>query len=134
MTQKQRNLATKQMLGRRLGELVDSHLMMSWESLAEKLGYATSSTLRQARDGETLMSVEKLTKLASITTDNGGKRVSVDWLLTGSGPPLLELGKNDAARLGKGCRESASIANRVANAPLAIQRKIAVFLEVHGQG
>lgn len=132
MAQTRRDNSVKQMLGRRLGELVESHLFMSWESLAKRLGYASSSTLLLARNGETLISVEKLAELAQVTVDNGRSRVSVDWLLTGAGPPLLDISQEPFAGEIAVKNLSVSIADRVASAPIALQQKIAIFLEIHG--
>lgn len=87
MTQTRRDDKLKRVLGDRLKELVDLHLAVSWDELATRLGYANSSTLRQAREGESLLSVEKLARLALVTTADG-RKVSVDWLLTGLGSPL----------------------------------------------
>lgn len=87
MTQTRRDGKLKRVLGERLRELVDGHLDTGWEDLAFQLGYANSSTLRRVRDGDTFLSVEKLTRLATIMTADG-RRVSVDWLLTGLGAPL----------------------------------------------
>lgn len=87
MTQTRRDDKLKRVLGDRLKELVDLHLAIGWDELATRLGYANSSTLRQAREGESLLSVEKLARLALVTTADG-RKVSVDWLLTGLGSPL----------------------------------------------
>lgn len=130
MTQIKRNDLIKKKLGLRLKELVETQLLISWESLADMLGYTTSSTLRQAGNGETLMSVEKLAGLANIKTRNGKKRVSVDWLLTGKGPPLIDVLEGDELELAESIK-SKSIASRVANAPLVLQKKIAVFLDIN---
>lgn len=122
MTQTRRDSKLKQVLGERLRELVDRHLEMSWDELATRLGYATSSTLRQARDGEALLSVEKLVRLAELTT-NDGRKVSVDWLLTGEGPALRKVEER---------RLRATLASRVARANPDVQHMIEAFLEVRG--
>lgn len=109
-------------------DLVENSLKMTWDDIAEKLGYTTSSTLRQARNGETLISVEKLSELAKIRTADGRKRVSVDWFLTGSGSPLIDV---DGASL-EPHPTDLSVAVRVAQAPLSVQRKIEAFLDIQG--
>lgn len=90
MTQTRRDDKLKRVLGERLRELVDDHLAIGWEDLAAQLGYANSSTLRRVRDGDSFLSVEKMARLAVVTAANG-RRVSVDWLLTGIGDPLREV-------------------------------------------
>ena len=89
MTQTRRDDKLKRVLGERLRELVDGHLAIGWEDLAVQLGYANSSTLRRVRDGESFLSVEKMARLAAVTARDG-RRVSVDWLLTGLGDPLRD--------------------------------------------
>ena len=130
MTQKPRDLILKRAIGCRLAQLVDQHLAMSWDDLAEKLGYTTSSTLRQARNGTTLVSTEKLARLARVTSKDGHKRVSVDWLLTGSGHPLINVNQGNTKALYESSQLSALIANRVENSTLEVQQKIAAFLEI----
>jgi hypothetical protein len=89
MTQTRRDDKLKRVLGERLRELVDDHLAIGWEDLAVQLGYANSSTLRRVRDGDSFLSVEKMARLAAVTAGDG-RRVSVDWLLTGLGDPLRD--------------------------------------------
>jgi hypothetical protein len=119
MTQVRRDAQFKAAFGRRLTELVDRELNLSWGDLASRLGYANSTTVRQAARGQVLLSAEKLALLAQVT-DLRSRRVSIDWLLTGTGTALL------------GDREvpPPSVAQRVARAPRDIQAKISGFLDV----
>lgn len=119
MTQVRRNPQFKAAFGRRLTELVDGELDLSWEELASKLGYANSTTVRQAARGQVLLSAEKLALLAQLT-DLCNRRVSVDWLLTGAGTPFV----------GNRRIKTPSVAKRVARAPKEIQAKISGFLDV----
>jgi hypothetical protein len=121
MTQVRRDSRFKANFGRRLSELVEEHLQISWETLSDRLQYANSTTVRQAGRGNALLSAEKLALLAGITNQEG-RRVSVDWLLTGLGPALcLEPAGQD---------EIAPLAQRVAQAPRSVQAKISGFLEI----
>lgn len=109
MTQTRRDDKLKRVLGERLRELVDDHLAVGWEDLAAQLGYANSSTLRRVRDGDSFLSVEKMARLAVVTAGNG-RRVSVDWLLTGIGDPL-----RDATPTARGNRPSTTAPQPAAN-------------------
>jgi hypothetical protein len=129
MTQTKRNETLKRTIGRRLDELVECHLKMPWNELATRLEYATSSTLRQARKGETLISPEKMSILANIESKDGCSRVSIDWLLTGKGRALVDVTgeATDSSR-------KVSLAARVTAATPELQSKIEAFLDVHGSG
>lgn len=121
MTQVRRDSVFKANFGQRLSQLVEEHLHISWESLSDRLQYANSTTVRQAGRGNALLSAEKLALLAGIT-DQEGRRVSVDWLLTGTGTALY-LNHSDYD-------EIASLARRITQASPSAQAKICGFLEV----
>lgn len=123
MTQVLGDKALKVVVGQRLALLVDEYLGTNWDELAQALGYSTSSTLRQARIGKTMLSAEKLAGLAAVTSADG-RRPSIDWLLTGLGSPLIGPLKSPT--------RVASVEDRVANSPPDAKRKILAFLEVHG--
>ncbi|KQY85968.1 hypothetical protein [Pelomonas sp. Root1444] len=120
MTQTRRDNKLKQALGQRLTELVDDHLQMPLDELADWLGYANTSTLRQARNGEALLSVEKLARLAELKATDG-RRVSVHWLLTGEGLPL---------QAGDDVAWPSRLVERLQRASPAVRRKIEAFLEI----
>lgn len=133
MTQTRRDSQVMQVLGERLRELVDEHLGVTWEVLAAQLGYANASTLRKARDGTALLSLEKLMRLAQIEGPYG-RRVCIDWLLTGEGDPLrspeLQLPVSEEERPRVQC--SPELLRRLARAAPDLQYKIEAFLEVQG--
>lgn len=122
MTQTRRDSKLKKELGERLLTLVEAHLQLTWDELAMRLGYANSSTLRQVRNGQTLLSLEKLVRLAYLEAPDGS-RVSVNWLLTGEGTPLLVSAPQQCLR---------TLVRRLAKADPEVQRKIEMFLEVQG--
>lgn len=121
MTQTRRNHHVREVVGFRLKQLIEVHLQMSLESVAEALGYSTSSTLRQACAGITSLSVEKLSLLANISTADGKRRVSIDWILTGEGAPFWPIAAPKGAVM--------SLPERVRTAPPDIQRQIEAFLD-----
>lgn len=87
MTQARRDEAFKAVFGRRLTTLV-CRLQLPWAEFGKRLGYKTDATVRQAGQGRTLLSAERLALLGTLV-DSKGNRVSLDWLLTGSGTPFL---------------------------------------------
>lgn len=133
MTQTRRDSQSMLVLGKRLGELVDEHLGVPWELLAARLGYANASTLRKARDGAALLSIEKLMRLAQIEGPRG-QRVCIDWLLTGDGEPLrkprFEVQHASTEVDFLDCPPA--LIRRLARATPDLQYKIDAFLEVHG--
>lgn len=124
MTQIRRNDAFKHALGSRLKTLVEQHLRLSWAELSGRLGYKNSSVLRQAREGRTLLSAEKLAALAEIGTGDGQRYVSIDWLLTGDGVPLLRRAKAEPAAA------EIALAHRVIHASTDAQLQIAAYLDI----
>lgn len=113
-------------MGERLQELVDHHLGLSWDVLSTQLGYTTAATLRQAKDGKTLLSAEKLARLACVATSDGTSRVSIDWLLTGIGEPV-------SPQQPGGRRTADTLGARVQRAPKHVREKIAAYLDVRGK-
>jgi hypothetical protein len=122
MSQTKRNIKLQTEIGARLGQLVEIHLGRPWSEMATALGYANSSTLLAAKDGTSSLSVEKLALLAEQTSD--GRRVSIDWLLTGKGFPFVNLEPEAIPRA------SSPLVLRVARAPRSTQRKIEAFLDL----
>jgi hypothetical protein len=122
MSQTKRNIRLQTEIGARLGELVEVYLCRTWSDVAGALGYANSSTLLAAKDGTSSLSVEKLALLAEQTA--GGRRVSIDWLLTGKGSPLVKLEQDVSLP------PSSKLVRRVAQAPRSTQRKIEAFLDL----
>lgn len=95
MTQSRRDHAFKAEFGRRLSTLV-ARLGLSWVEVSVRLGYKNDATVRQAAKGRTLLSAERLAILGEFE-DDAGARVSVDWLLTGNGAPVIKpAGQPDA--------------------------------------
>lgn len=123
MTQTRRDHHAKVAVGRRLKQLIEDHLRLRFESVAEALGYSTSSTLRQACAGTTFLSVEKLFFLANLASHDGMEKASIDWLLTGEGAPTRPVNLEANRR--------SSLEDRVKNAPLDLQRQIEAFLDFH---
>jgi len=122
MSQTKRNIKLQTEIGARLEQLVEVHLGRPWSDVATALGYANSSTLLAAKDGTSSLSVEKLALLAEQTGDGG--RVSIDWLLTGKGSPLVNQKRDTAPP------PSSQLVLRVARAPRSTQRKIEAFLDL----
>ena len=87
MTQAARDEHYKAEFGRRLSWAV-GQFGLSWRQLSGQLGYENPSTLRQAAQGRTLMSAERLAVLGRMQVA-GGQRLSLDWLLTGVGSPFV---------------------------------------------
>lgn len=123
MTQTRRDHHAKVAVGRRLRQLIEDHLNLRLESVAESLGYSTSSTLRQACAGTTFLSVEKLSILANIASSDGKAKASIDWLLTGEGTPTRPLNVRDESKT--------SLSDRIVLAPPEVQRQIEAFLDFH---
>jgi len=123
MPQVKRNKTLAVQIGRRLKILVELHLEGSCAEIARQLGYRTSTTLRRAQRGEVTLSAEKLSHLARVVVQ-GNRRVSIHWLLTGEGSPLVKL---------KDWRVAADITplcRRVDAASATDQQKIEAFLEL----
>jgi hypothetical protein len=131
MTQTRRDSKLMRVLGERLRELVDEHLGVTWEFIAAQLGYANASTLRKARDGAALLSIEKLMRLALLEVPDG-RRVCIDWLLTGAGEPLRSPQPEADALERSAHRCPPALLQRLARATPDLQHKIEVFLEVQG--
>jgi len=123
MTQTRRDDQLKQALGQRLKQLVDVHLKMDLETLAKELGYASSTTLRRAREGETMLSAEKLARLAELRVGEGQWSVSMDWYLTGRGAALVS--DEEATR------RASRLAQRIDAAGKEVHDRISVYLDVH---
>ena len=124
MTQTRRDPAYRRAFGQRLQVLVEAHLKVSWRDLARRLGYGNDSVLRQTRDGLTCLSAEKLAALAELSFAHVDARISLDWLITGSGSPLVT--SEGASSVFTG------VAARVQRAPDSIQRTIDAYLDVQG--
>jgi len=110
-------------IGQRLKLLVNLHLEGSCAELARQLGYRTPTTLHRAQRGEVTLSAEKLSHLAQLAV-HGDRRVSIHWLLTGEGSPLVKL--RDQRIVG----DVTSLCQRVNAASADDQRKIEAFLEL----
>lgn len=123
MPQVKRNKTLAVQIGRRLKVLVDLHLEGNCAELARQLGYRTPTTLHRAQRGEVNLSAEKLSHLARVVVQDN-RRVSIHWLLTGEGSPLVKLKDQRVVA------DVTPLCRRVSAASATDQRKIEAFLEI----
>ena len=123
MPQVKRDKTLAVQIGRRLKLLVTLHLEGSCAELARQLGYGTPTTLHRAQRGEVSLSAEKLSRLAQMPV-KGNRRVSIHWLLTGEGSPLVKLRDQQIVA------DVTTLCQRVNSASADDQRKIEAFLEL----
>jgi len=72
----------------RLNQLINVYLQIDVKELSKQMGHASTSTLRNALDGNGAIDIERLYILGKIQTKSGALP-NLDWLLTGRGLPLL---------------------------------------------
>lgn len=81
------NLAEE--IGTRISALASDHLRVSITDLANRLGYSTDMTLRQAIRGQTNIGTDRLHALGAIE-NQAGQAVNLNWVLGGRGYPLWD--------------------------------------------
>lgn len=64
----------------------------------EGLGYATPSTLYSVVAGRCLPDITRLAALSKIKTSDG-RRINVDWLVTGCGPKVIPIPRRSTAEV-----------------------------------
>lgn len=123
MTQVARDKTIAREVGERLGMVLDHYVDCPVAAVARAMGYKNASVLSRARRGQTSLSAEKLQALASLKL-NSGATISLHWLLTGKGIPVLPAALDDAHEF------SDTLARRVHKASLTTREQIEAFLDV----
>lgn len=67
-------------------------------SAFERLGYSTPSTLYSVVAGRCLPDMTRLVALSKLETSDG-RRINVDWLVTGCGPKVIPTPRRSSAEI-----------------------------------
>lgn len=123
MMQVARDKTIAREMGERLGMVLDHYVDGPVAAVARAMGYKNASVLSRARRGQTSLSAEKLQALASLKL-NSGATISLHWLLTGKGIPILPAALDDTHGF------SDTLARRVHEASPRTRAQIEAFLDV----